>query len=48
MQIMQEAVICQQSLTDAVEPIPDFEFDLGNCSRHGPTSHIHVVERISW
>ena len=27
MQIMQEAVICQQSLTDAVEPIPAFEFD---------------------
>jgi len=31
----------QQSLADAVEPIPDFEFDLGNCSRHGPTSHIY-------
>ena len=38
----------QRSMTDAIEHISEYEFDLGNCSRHGPTSHIHVVERISW
>ena len=48
MQIMQEAIICQRPQADAVEHIPDYEFDLGNRSRHGPTSHIPVVERNSW
>ncbi len=38
----------QLPLGEVAEAIPEDQFDLGNCSRHGPTSHFHVVERISW
>ena len=44
---MQEAVICQRPVEEVIDTIPD-QFDLGNCSRYVPASHVHVVERISW
>ena len=38
----------QRPVEEVIAAIPDYEFDLGNRSGHGPTSHVHVVERISW
>ena len=37
----------QRPVGEVTETIPDYQFDLGNCSRHCSTSHFPVVERVS-